>query len=261
MPRLRITLATVFLSLCTSGAFSQSVVLWRNQSTARGVWREETRLAVSGMTLKIGSGEQTTGGTGSFAFLESVERDFSNANRQEAQVLSSSTQGNLAILGKTQEVMQGGALLGKRLLGKREQNHWQFVFKDVKPSPEEQKALDDFGKRSDLLAFLPYLYGGQARRKGERWKADTGELTKGAKGGASSTIELSFTLVDVVDHQGMRCANLGVSGFINSALGAGNASTFKLEVRGDIWRDVRDLVDVDESARDAHSRRNAGEEC
>ena len=203
------------------------------------------------MTLKMGSAEQTTSGTGTFAFIESVERDFSNANRQEAQVLNSSTHGNLAIFGQGQEVMQGGVLLGKKLLGKREQNHWQFVFKDVKPSPEEQKALDDFGKRSDLLAFLPYLYGAQPRRKGETWKAETAELTKGAKGGAGAgpTIDLSFTLVDITDHQGARCANIGVTGFIKSAFGAGNASTFKLEVQGDIWRDVRDLVDVEMNLR------------
>lgn len=201
------------------------------------------------MTLKIGSGEQSTGGTGNFAFIESVEREYSNANRQETQVLNSSMQGNLAILGRGQEVMQGGALLGKKLLGKREQNHWQFVFKDVKPSPEEQKALDEFGKRSDLLAFLPYLYGAQPRRKGESWKADVSELTKGAKGEAGPTVELTFTLVDIADHQGTRCANLAVTGFVKAAFGAGNASSFKLEVQGDIWRDVRDLVDVEMNLR------------
>lgn len=197
------------------------------------------------MKLRIGSGEQAIGGTGAFGFLESVEREFNIPTRQETQVLNSTTQGSLAILGPAQQTMEGGALLGKKLLGKREQDHWTFVFKDVKPSPEEQKALDDFGKRSDLLAFWPYFYGSQPRRKGETWKADTTALTKETKDKTAPTIELTFTLVDVADHNGVRCAHLSFTGFLKAAFGANNGSSLKLDVQGDIWRDIRDLVDVD----------------
>ena len=250
MTLLRISLLRFcFPALClvASSASGQSVVLWRNQPPPRGDWREETRVEVSGMTLKVGTGQQALDGSGALAFMETVEREYSTPNRQEAEVLASTLQGNIAILGQAREQMQGGALLGRKLLGRREQNRWQFTFKDAKPTPAEAKAVEDFSKRSDVLAVWPFLYGAQPRRKGETWKADTAALTKDAK--VPLTIELSFTLVDVAEHNGTRCANIGVTGFVKVPFGANNAGSFKFEVQGDIWRDVRDLVDVDATLR------------
>jgi hypothetical protein len=234
--------------LCASSTFSQSVVLWRNQSAPRGTWREETRIEASGMTLKVGSAERSIDGTGTFAFMESVQREFSNPNKQDARLLNSSTQGSLAFLGNAaQDFAQGSVLLGKKMVGKREQEKWKFAFKDVKPSLEEQKALDGFGGRSDLLAFWPYLYGAQPRRKGETWKADTAALSKDAK--VPLTIELTFTLTDIADHHGERCANVAVTGFVKAPFGANNASSLKLDVQGNIWRELRELVDVEANLR------------
>lgn len=235
------------LMTAASSVHGQSVVLWRNQTPPRGEWREETRIEVSGMTLKIGTGQQALDGSGALAFMETVEREYTTPNRQEAEVLASTLQGNIAILGQAREQMQGGPLLGMKLIGRREQNRWQFTAKDAKPTPAEAKAIADFSKRSDILAVWPFLYGTQPRRKGETWKADTAGLTKDAK--VPLAIELSFTLVDVAEHNGTRCANIGVTGLIKVPFGANNAGSFKFEVQGDIWRDVRDLVDVDATLR------------
>ncbi|MEZ0277141.1 MAG: hypothetical protein ACAH88_19680, partial [Roseimicrobium sp.] len=155
-------------------AFSQSVVLWRPQEPQRGSeWREDTRLELAGMKINIGSGQQALDGAGNFQFMETVERKYTGMNKQDAQVLASTLQGTLAFLGQSADQLQGGALLGKKLVGKKERDAWHFEFKDVKPSPEEQKALDAFGSRSGLIALWSALYGSQARRKGETWKADT----------------------------------------------------------------------------------------
>jgi hypothetical protein len=242
--------AFIAASICvlTTEAHSQSVVLWRGQPNLRGTWREETRIEVNGMTLKTGSAEQAIGGTGNFAFLEILERDLGSPTRQEVVFLNSSTQGTLAILGNAgNDIAQGSVLLGKKIVGKRERDQWVFEFKDVKPSLEEQKALDSFGKRTATLAFLPYLYGTQSRRKGETWKADTTALTKDAA--SPLTIDLTFKLEEIGDHLGVRCANVAVAGFVKAPFGANNAGSLKLDVQGNIWRDVRDLVDVDANLR------------
>lgn len=235
------------LCFAATSAWSQSVILWRNQTPPRGAWREETRVEVSGMTLKVGTGQQALDGSGALAFMETVEREYNTPNRQEASVLASTLQGNIAILGQAREQMQGGQLLGMKLLGRREQNRWIFTAKDAKPTPAEEKAIADFSKRSDVLAVWPLLYGSQPRRKGETWKADTAGLTKDAK--TPLALELSFTLVDVAEHNGTRCANIGVNGLVKVPFGANNAGSFKFEVQGDIWRDVRDLVDVEATLR------------
>ncbi len=142
----RYILLLVLTCLWNSVVFSQNVVLWRGQSALRGAWREETHIEVSGMTLKVGSGEQAIGGTGAFGFMEIVERELGSPGRQEAQMLNSSTEGGLAILGNAANNFVGGsALVGKKLVGKQPRDQWQFTFKDVKPSADEQKALDDFG--------------------------------------------------------------------------------------------------------------------
>ena len=161
-------------------------------------------------------------------------------------MLESTLQGTLAFLGQTADQMQGGALLGKKMLGKKDRDTWQFEFKDVKPSPEEQKALDAFASRTGLLALWPALYGPQARRKGETWKADTSFLTKGnGKTASPLTIDLNFTFVDVEEKAGSRCARLGATGFFKIAPSEKNPAAITLEVHGDIWREPRDLVDVD----------------
>ena len=98
-----------------------------------------------------------------------------------------------------------------------------------------------------MFAFLPYLYGSQPHRKGESWKADTAEITKDSK--VPLTIDLNFTLTDIADHNGTRCANIGVTGFVKAPFGVNNAGTLTLDVQGEIWRDVRDLVDVDMNLR------------
>lgn len=224
------------------------MVLWRDQALPRGEWREETRAEVAGLKIQLGSGKDAVEGGGTFAFLEVVERDLATPTRQDAQLLNSSTQGTLSFLGNAgNDIAQGSALQGKKMVGRRERDHWQFAFKDIKPSPEEQKALDAFGKRTDLLAFIPYLYGPQPRRKGETWKANADALTKDAK--SLLAIDLTFTLVDVADHQGARCAHIGVSGTLSIPFGPNNGGELKLAVQGDIWRDVRDLVDVEANLR------------
>jgi hypothetical protein len=247
-PLFRVLLLSISTCLFSSAAFSQSFVPWRSQSNLRGTWREELRVEVSGMTLKTGSAEQSLGGTGAFGFLEIVERDLGRPNTQEAQMLNSSTQGSLAILGNaSQDFAKGSELLGKKLIGKKEQNQWKFAFKDVKPSVEEQKALDDFSGRTNMLALWPYFYGSQARRKGETWKADTAAFTKDSK--TPPIIDLSFTLVDMADHNGTRCAKIAVNGLIKAAFGANTAGSLQVEVQGDSWRDVRDLVDLEVNLR------------
>ena len=228
-------------------AFSQSVVLWRPQEPQRGSeWREDTRIELAGMKINIGSGQQALDGAGNFQFMETVERKYTGMNKQDAQVLASTLQGTLAFLGQSADQLQGGALLGKKLVGKKERDAWHFEFKDVKPSPEEQKALEAFGSRSGLIALWSALYGTQARRKGETWKADTAFLTKGdGKTASPITVDLNFTFVDVEERAGSRCAKLGVNGFFKIAPSANNPATITLEVQGDIWREPRDLVDVD----------------
>jgi len=203
-------------------------------------------MEVAGMKISVGSGNQAIDGGGYFSFREIVERKHTGVGRQEARMQESTLQGTLAFLGQTADQMQGGVLLGKKMLGKKERDAWQFEFKDVKPSQEEQKALDAFSSRTGLLALWPYLYGTQARKKGETWKADTTFLTKGnGKTASPLTIDLNFTFVDVEEKAGSRCARLGVTGFFKIAPSEKNPATITLDVQGDIWREPRDMVDVE----------------
>lgn len=249
---LLITIVAVFLAV---SCFSQSVVLWRPQDPQRGsTWQEDIRMEVSGMKINIGSGNQAIDGAGNFNFHEIVERKYTGVGRQEARMLESTLQGTLAFLGQSADQLQGGLLLGKKMLGKKERDAWQFEFKDVKPSLEEQKALDAFGSRTGLIALWPYLYGTQARKKGETWNADTTFLTKGNGNGKTAsplTIDLNFTFVDVEEKAGSRCARLGVNGFFKIAPGEKNPATITLKVQGDIWREPRDMVDVEANLQGA----------
>ncbi|WP_147263642.1 hypothetical protein [Roseimicrobium gellanilyticum] len=241
---LLITALTIFLA---TPCFSQSAVLWRPQEPQRGsTWQEDVSMEVAGMKISVGSGNQAIDGGGYFSFHEIVERKHTGVGRQEARMQESTLQGTLAFLGQTADQMQGGVLLGKKMLGKKEQDAWKFEFKDVKPSQEEQKALDAFAGRTGLLALWPYLYGTQARKKGETWKADTTFLTKGnGKTASPLTIDLNFTFVDVEEKAGSRCARLGVTGFFKIAPSEKNPATITLDVQGDIWREPRDMVDVE----------------
>ncbi len=245
-PACRLLLPALFVLVAHGTLPGQSAILWKPQDPPRGsIWREETRIEISGMKIKIGSGGQETDAAGSFQFMETFERKHTGNGRVDAQVMASTIQGTLAILGNQVDQLQGGALLGKKLLGRRERNNWQFVFKDVKPTPEEQKELDALGSRMDLLALWPYLYGTQARRKGETWKADTSFLTKETKGTVPVTADITFTFVDVEERAGARCAKLSVNGFFKISGGPKNPASITLEVQGDIWRDPREMVDVE----------------
>jgi hypothetical protein len=243
----RSLLATALTLLLATPCFSQSVVLWRPQDPQRGsTWQEDVRMDLAGLKINIGSGNQAIDGGGAFTFHEIVERKYTGVNRQEARMLESTLQGTLAFLGQTADQMQGGVLLGKKMLGKKERDAWQFEFKDVKPSVEEQKALDAFASRTGLLALWPYLYGAQARKKGETWKADTTFLTKGnGKTASPLTIDLNFTFLDVEEKTGSRCARLGVTGFFKIAPSEKNPAAIILDLQGDIWREPRDMVDVE----------------
>lgn len=234
------------LLLTSPFASAQTVTLWRNQEPARGSsYREETRIEVSGMNLNIGAAKQEVDGKGQFQFIDAVERTYTGSGKQQANVLSNTLQGSLLILGKELEEMKGGLLLGKDLLGKREGNAWKFEFKNVKPTPEEQKALEDFGKRSDFLAWWPTLYGAQPRRVGEAWNADTRALEKDSKNPSPMELVISFKLVDVAEHLGERCANISVNGYVKLPFGPNNAGNLKIKLDGSIWRSVRDFYDVE----------------
>lgn len=240
----------VALLLLPQFSFAQTVTLWRNQDPSRGSsYREETSIDVAGMNISIGAVKKEADGTGQFQFIEAVERTYTGTNKQEANVLASTMQGSLFILGKELEEMKGGGLLGKNLLGKRENNAWKFEFKDTKPTPEEQKALGEFGKRSDFLTWWPTLYGTQPHRVGEAWNADTRALGKDDKNPSPIEMIITFKLLDVAEHLGERCANISVSGYVKLPFGPGNAGKLKINIEGDIWRSVRDFVDVETNIR------------
>ena len=231
---------------------AQSVILWRAQEPQRGsTWREEMKIESEGVKLVLGTGGQNMDGSGSLQFLETIERTHTGVNRQDAEVLASTLVGSLFILGQNVDQLQGGPLLGHKLEGKRERNAWQFGFKDVNPSAEGQVAREALGKRTDLLAFWPVFYGAQARRKGETWKADTSTLLKDPKPDSPLVIDLDFTLLDVAEHAGSRCAKLGVNGFLKLALVKPHQLNIILEVQGEIWREPRAMVDLDMNLKGA----------
>lgn len=244
----RFLLAALLLAPAFTSA--QTVTLWRNQDPARGAtYREETRIEVAGMNINIGAAKQEVDGKGQFQFIDTVERTFTGTNKQEASVLASTMEGSLFILGKELEEMKGGDLLGKKLLGKRESGAWKFEFKDVKPTPAEQKALEEFGKRSDFLTWWPLLYGTQPRRVGEGWNADTRATEKDSKNPSPIELVISFKLLDVAEHLGERCANLSVSGYVKVPFGPNNVGKLKITLDGNIWRSVRDFYDVETNIR------------
>jgi hypothetical protein len=234
------------LLLVPAFASAQTVTLWRNQDPARGsTYREETRIQVVGMNINVGAAKQEVDGKGQFQLIDTVERTYTGTSKQEAQLLASTMEGSLFILGKELEEMKGGDLLGKQLLGKRESNAWKFELKDVKPAPEEQKALNEFGKRSDFLNWWPMLYGTQPRRVGEAWNADTRSSEKDAKNPSPIELVITFKLVDVAEHLGERCANITVSGYVKLPFGPNNVGKLKINLDGNIWRSVRDFYDVE----------------
>ncbi|CAN5746881.1 hypothetical protein BH11VER1_BH11VER1_28880 [soil metagenome] len=234
------------LLLASPLASAQTVTLWRNQDPARGSsYREETRIEVAGMNINIGAAKPEADGKGQFQFIDTVERTYTGTSKQEASVLASTMEGSLFILGKELEEMKGGDLLGKKLLGKRDGGAWKFDFKDVKPTPAEQKALEEFGKRSDFLTWWPMLYGAQPRRVGEAWNADTRATEKDSKNPSPIELVISFKLLDVAEHLGERCANLSVSGYVKVPFGPKNVGKLKINIDGNIWRSVRDFYDVE----------------
>lgn len=244
----RFLLATLLLA--SPFASAQTVTLWRNQDPARGsAYREETRIEVAGMNINVGAAKQEIDGKGQFQFIDTVERTYTGTGKQEASVLASTMEGSLFILGKELEEMKGGDLLGKKLLGKRENNGWKFEFKEVKPTPAEQKALEEFGKRSDFLAWWPLLYGTQPRRVGEAWNADTRATEKDSKNPSPIELVITFKLLDVAEHLGERCANLTVSGYVKLPFGPNNVGKLKINLDGNIWRSVRDFYDVETDIR------------
>jgi hypothetical protein len=236
-------LLPVLATLSLQFASAEQVVLANASSATNGVThREDTSIRLVEGKFSLALGENTMAGTANAYLHDVVERACPTPDSQKVNVLDSSRNILLSFGTKSSNPKdQPGQLAGKKLVGKKANNHWTFeIAGNSKPTTEEAKALHQFAGYTEFSEVFGLLYGTEPRNVGDTWKPDLSLLKKYAPDLRAS---LSCKLEEVTEHHGVRCARVSIEGTVTGKLG--NNSKVDIEINGSVFRDLQNLIDAD----------------
>lgn len=232
--------AVVFLS--NAAAFSQSVILWKNESPPAGfTTREELTLNLDEGKFKLGIGDKGVVGTARAFVHDIVTRTQLGVGEQEAEV-GESVRNIVFSFGKKGEPKDtAGHLAGKKITGGKIDGHWKFgLVGKKKTEAAEATALRQFAGYTEFVEALGLIYGEEARKVGDVWKPDLSAVKKVYVG---LDVDLLCKLEDVSEKDGDRIARISVKGHLGGEVAAG--SNVRVEISGTISRSLRDMIDTD----------------
>ncbi len=241
MKRAPILLATVFVFI-TSMMPGQSVILSNTSPPRAGLTlREEIVMKLEGGTFSLAVGKEALTGAANAMINDIFERVVVTADQQKVTVHESSRNIRFTIGTQSEPKAEAGHLLGKNLVGKKANGHWNFALANKqKADATEATALQQFAGYTEFTEALGLIFGPNAHRVGETWKPDLRALKKSA---LPLDADLECKLEEVAEHNGERCAHLTVKGHFNGALD--NGGNLNIAIDGNIYRSLRDLIDID----------------
>lgn len=232
----------VAFGLVTQTAFSQSVVLSDSHQQRIGLtFHEETTLQLKEGKFSLLLGENTLAGAAQAFLKDVIDRKYPAEDKQLVTVINSVRTIHFAMGSKSHPKEEAGHLQGKQLTGSRADGHWSYgLASGQKPDDAEAKALKQFTGFTEFTEALGSLYGSTPRQIGESWKPDLSALKKTPSG---LEADLECKLEEIVPHEGESCARVAIHGKLTGTLGANN--TVRLDISGNVFRNLRDLVDAD----------------
>lgn len=163
------------LSIPVWAAPPEKPVVLQGRSTLRAgtVLRENREVMVSNGTMTIqGAAKRVIGMR--WMQRHSLVRRVQGTTAEEIEVRDHSVEVAQFAAGGQQpgSAIQGGPLMGKKLLARRLTSGWDFRMAQGKPTVDENDALLKMAFFSGILEIIPTAIGTQPRRPGESWKPD-----------------------------------------------------------------------------------------
>ncbi len=235
-------LAVVIIVTLTGTGRSQSVILSNTNPLRAGLTlREEVLIKLEHGTFSLAVGKESLSGTANAMINDIVERVIVSADQQKADVRESSRNVRFTIGLESTPKDEAGHLLGQKLDGKKVNGHWVFnLANKQKAAAAETTALKQFAAYIEFTEALGLIFGPNAHRVGETWKPDLRALKKSA---LPLDADLQCKFEEVTEHKDERCAHITVSGHFIGALD--NGGKLNITINGNIYRSLRDLVDID----------------
>ncbi len=226
--------------LMTSMAPGQSVILSNTSPPRAGLTlREEIVIKLENGTFSLGIGKQSLAGSANAMINDIFERVIVTADQQKVSVAESSRNIRFTIGTQSEPKDVAGHLLGKKLVGKKANGHWTFLLDKQKADATETTALKQFAGYTEFTEVLGLIFGPNPHRVGESWKPDLRALKKSA---LPLDADLECKLEEVAEYNGERCAHITVKGHFIGVLE--NGGNLNITVNGNIYRSLRDLVDI-----------------